>query len=179
MISRNKIPFMFTTPALELSIKKQARPTIVILSTSKLYRKRVIALLRKDKQLEKHPEFEFAGFSRDPAKPMATSTSSRLENEIGGIYLDDNSPVEPGVSLIFSTGKTATLGGIITINGKDYGVTAYHASIDPNSIHEEPDDHFSESDDDSSPDFDDYELEHEGKQICFVAWEITLACVFR
>jgi hypothetical protein len=67
MISRNKITFMFTTPALELSIKKQSRPTIVILSTSKLYRKQVVALLRKDKQLEKYPEFEFAGFSRNPA----------------------------------------------------------------------------------------------------------------
>lgn len=93
--------------------------------------------------------------------------------------MDSNSLVEPSVSLIFLTRKTATLGGIITISEKDYGVTEYIATIGPSSIHEEPDDNFSESDQESSSDFEDYELEHEGKQICLIDWEITLAFVFR
>ena len=168
MISKNKIPSIFTSPALESSIKRQARPTIVILSASKLYRKRVIALLRKDKQLEKHPEFGFAGFSRDPAKPMARSASHTIGNAIRSIYVCEESPVESGISLLFSTGKTATLGGIITINGTEYGMTAYHACIDPKVIHEDLSNVTGElcsdkDDDDHSSDFDDYDLEREGK----------------
>lgn len=172
MVSKNKPLLPFTNPPSDEFLRGQTRPTIVIISKSKKYRKRALFLLRGHELIKGLPGFELAGFDRHPAVPMAASFPLASNHDLDGniFAAAENGRILPGSSLFFpTTGKFATLGGIVDINGTHYGMTAYHASIHDHRIKNESN-HANEelsSDDDNddcSDCSDDYGFEDSGEQ---------------
>ena len=125
-----------------------AQPTIVFSSKSKRQRKYAKALLNDSKLLDEYPGVAIKTLDKMPAVPRSAqganpASSANCGHVIGGSHGLCGSLVAFG-----QTGIT-TMGGVIFINGVEYGMSAQHARFETTQDLEE-----NESDDET-PCFDD------------------------
>lgn len=163
MIAKITPLLIFTS---EDSIRRHTRPTVAIISKNKEYRRKARLLVKRDTLFNQLPGFDIAGFERVPAVERAgESPTNHSHHPIFRPSALDYPAVYSVMSILFPTGKVATLVGFWGVDGVEYGMTAYHASIEHREVLHEPqhqaDGNFLD-DDDTSDCGDDYEFELPG-----------------
>lgn len=109
-------------------------PTILFSCESKTCRQKAMALVQKKAILAAYPAVVMAECARLP-KLLARGEQPDLPFLPPGVY--SSGPLKAcGTPMLISTGSSkpscrATLGGLVTIDAKLYGITASHAFMDP------------------------------------------------
>jgi hypothetical protein len=121
-----------------------ARPTLIISCQSAKPRRRAIKFIKESLILKGYPKMELAessicptSISNDSLRLFSGRGSPSLPNRMDLEVGDGSSPVNPlatslnrvcGIPIIcLSSGKQTTIGGVVCINGKVYGLTVAHA----------------------------------------------------
>lgn len=142
-----------------------AHPTIVFISKSKRKRTYARALLKDSSIMAKYPGIQIKTLDKIPAfhtsaehPPRRLSNTPMHENSV---YMIDESRRPCGALIGFGSSKTATLGGILIINGVHYGMSAQHARYQSLTEQREFDDNrnppcFDDDSDIESEDFMEY-----------------------
>ena len=107
---------------------KSAEPTVVFSSRSASQRAAAKTLLKDSKLLDPYPGVKIKTLDRIPAVYHVKdfSRANFDENMENDIFVMDSTRGPCGSSITVGDQRHATLGGIITINGLYYGVSAQH-----------------------------------------------------
>lgn len=125
--SRFFLSFFTGTPD-DILLRRQTKPALAIVSSNKTYCKRALEILKRHNVLNHLPGFTLLAFHRDPAASMAKSEfSSKAASKAQQSPRNSTLVAAECIQLLFSNNNLATLGGIVTIQGSLYGMTACHA----------------------------------------------------
>ena len=139
-----------------------AVPTIVFCSKSKRQRTCAKALLKESGLLNDYPGIEIKALDKVPAVYRSAKQSPNTTSEDAfeaGIFMFERSCEPRGALISVGHARTATMGGVLLINGSYYGITAQHAQFDPLGLEDDVDDDEDLCFDDDSDSDSDSELQ--------------------